>query len=164
MAGTSSSTRKQPASIIARYNERCLVAPAPEIRQQLLQRYSEIKRTVSQAPAEQSNSFLQSALRPIERRHVGFNDGVVRPPSTFRPGMSLAAQLAERAPLRGTVNVVVVMVDFADKKFTASQTKAHFATLWFQEGSNSVRDYYRDVSNGAVTITVRMIHYSKLTP
>jgi len=141
----------KPTRIVAHYSERCLVAPAPEVRQQLLHRFNEVKRSLAQSP---ENDLLQSVIRPVEKRRAGFNDGVVRPPSTFRPGASLAAQLAERAPLRGAVNVIVVLVDFSDKKFTASQTKEHFAKLWFEENTNSVRDYYRDVSNGAVTIQV----------
>lgn len=139
-----------PANVVAAYEERCLVAPAPEIRARMLQRYHEIKASMAETP---EHSFLRQVLRPVERRSVGFNDGVVRPPSTFSPGLSLFRQLQERAPLRGTVNVVVIMIDFSDKKFTAAQTKEHYAKLWFENNTNSVRDYYRDVSNGAVTIT-----------
>lgn len=149
MAETSCKQQQQPGTIVASYSERCLVAPAPEIRKQLLRRYKEIKQSIQETP---EHSFLNAVLRPVEKRHVGFNDGVVRPPSTFRPGVSFSAQLAERAPLRGTVNVIVVMVDFSDKKFTASQSNEHYAKLWFEENTNSVRDYYRDVSNGLVTI------------
>lgn len=144
----------KPRQVIARYSERCLVAPSPEVRKQLLGQYNEIKASLSQADEP---SFLQSVLRPVEKRHVGFNDGVVRPPQSFAPGVSRMAQVAERAPLRGAVNVIVVLVDFSDKKFTASQTNEHFAKLWFEENTNSVRDYYRDVSNGAVTIQARTL-------
>lgn len=138
-----------PETVVAHYSDRCLVAPSPEVRQQLLHRYNQIQRLLSESP---ENALLQSVLRPVEKRRKGFNDGVVRPPSTFRPGVSQAEQLAQRAPLRGAVRVIVVLVDFADKKFTATQTKEHFDKLWFEENSNSVRDYYYDVSNGAVTI------------
>ncbi|XP_024397318.1 uncharacterized protein [Physcomitrium patens] len=134
-------------TVIASYEERCLVAPSPEVRQQLLERYEQIKNSL--APEA---SILRQVLRPVERRPAGFNDGVVRPPSTFSPGTPLRAQLAERAPLRGAVNVAVIMVDFSDKKFSSSQTKDHFEKLWFEENTNSVKDYYRDVSNGAVSI------------
>lgn len=143
-----------PANVVASYNERCLVAPSPEIRAQLLRRYHEIKASMTETP---EHSFLRQVLRPVERRHVGFNDGVVRPPSTFGPSLSMAAQLKQRAPLRGTVNVIVVMVDFSDKKFTATQTKEHYSKLWFEDGTNSVKDYYRDVSNGVVTITGEVV-------
>lgn len=140
-----------PENVVAHYSERCLVAPSPEVREQLLHRYNQIQQLLSESP---ENALLQSVLRPVEKRRKGFNDGVVRPPSTFRPGVTLAEQLADRAPLRGAVRVIVVLVDFADKKFTATQTKEHFNKLWFEEKSNSVRDYYHDVSNGAVTIQV----------
>lgn len=129
--------------------DRCLVAPHPEVRQRLLTRYNEIKATIAQSS---ELSFLRSVLRPIERRPPGFNDGLLRPGPTFRPGMTFAAQLKERVLLRGDVNVIVVLVDFSDQKFTPSQTKEHYAKLWFQEGSNSVKDYFRDVSNNKVDI------------
>lgn len=128
--------------------DRCLVAPHPTVRKRLLERYNEIKTTISDSP---EHSFLGAVLRPIERRPPGFNDALLRPGHTFQPGLSFAAQL-QRAPLRGAVNVIVVMVDFSDKKFTADQTKEHYAKLWFEEGTNSVKDFYHDVSNGAVDI------------
>uniref|UniRef100_A0A7I4AMP4 Peptidase M6-like domain-containing protein n=1 Tax=Physcomitrium patens TaxID=3218 RepID=A0A7I4AMP4_PHYPA len=140
------------ASIVVRphaMEDRCLVAPHPEVRQRLLTRYNEIKATIAQSS---ELSFLRSVLRPIERRPPGFNDGLLRPGPTFRPGMTFAAQLKERVLLRGDVNVIVVLVDFSDQKFTPSQTKEHYAKLWFQEGSNSVKDYFRDVSNNKVDI------------
>ena len=143
-----------PANVVAVYEERCLVAPSPEIRAQLLERYHAIKASMAETP---EHALLRQVLRPVERRQVGFNDGVVRPPSTFRPGLSLAAQLKERAPLRGIVNVIVVMIDFSDKKFTSTQTKEHYSKLWFEDNTNSVKDYYRDVSNGAVSITGEVV-------
>lgn len=115
----------------------------------MLERYNEIKQSIANSP---ELSFLGSVLRPIERRPPGFNDALLRPGNTFRAGTAFAAQLAEHAPLRGDVNVIVVMVDFTDKKFTRTQTKEHYAKLWFEEGANSVKDYFRDVSGGAVDI------------
>lgn len=141
-----------PAAIVVKPYSRedcCLVAPHPQVRRRLLERYNEIKQNIANSPEQ---SVLGSVLRPIERRPPGFNDGLHRPGNTFRPGMAFAAQLAERAPLRGAVNVIVVMVEFTDKRFTKDQTKEHYAKLWFEEGTNSVKDFYHDVSNGAVDI------------
>jgi M6 family metalloprotease-like protein len=120
------------------------------VRRRLLDRYNEIKQSIADSP---ELSFLGAVLRPLEKRPPGFNDALLRPGNTFRPGMTFAAQLAaQRAPLRGPVNVIVVMVDFSDKKFTKDQTKEHYAKLWFEKGTNSVADYFHDVSNGAVDI------------
>lgn len=130
--------------------DRCLVAPHPTLRRRLLERYNEIKHSLANSP---ELSFLGAVLRPTEHRPPGCNDGLLRPGNTFSPGMTFAAQLAaDRAPLRGDINVIVVLVDFSDSKFSRTQTKEHYANLWFKENSNSVRDYFRDVSNGAVNI------------
>ncbi|KAG0603916.1 hypothetical protein M758_10G130200 [Ceratodon purpureus] len=141
-----------PASVIVRphsVEDRCLVAPHPTVRKHLLEKYNEMKERLADSS---EMSFLREVLRPIERRPPGFNDALLRPGNTYRPGMTFAAQLAERTPLRGDVNVIVVMVDFSDKKFTESQTKEHYTKLWFEEGANSVKDYFKEVSNGAVDI------------
>ena len=60
---------------------------------------------------------------------------------------------ADRAPLRGTLRVIVVLVDFSDKHMT--QTKQHYKDLFFSTGvipTKSVREYYQDVTNGLIDI------------
>jgi immune inhibitor A len=51
----------------------------------------------------------------------------------------------------------MIMIDFSDKKLTVAQTQEHYSKLWFEDGTNSVKDYYRDVSNGSVTITGKVV-------
>jgi immune inhibitor A len=137
----------------------CLVAPSKEVRGHILARFKEIKDRIDHESTESSTmSVHRTLLRPRERRSPGLNDGLVRPGNTFQPGLSLAAAArAERTKLRGTINVIVVLVDFSDKKFAASQTATHYEKLWFDVGSNSVRDYYRDVSNNAVDIVGQVV-------
>jgi immune inhibitor A len=58
-----------------------------------------------------------------------------------------------RAPLHGTLRVIVVMVDFKDKVIT--KKKKHFEELFFSEGkvkTGSVKEYFKEVSNGKVNI------------
>ena len=60
---------------------------------------------------------------------------MIIPPDEFSPDTSLRsirAAAAERAPLRGVVRVVVVLVEFSDKAMTA--TAAHFKDLFFSTG------------------------------
>ncbi|XP_024392239.1 uncharacterized protein [Physcomitrium patens] len=129
--------------------DRCLVAPSPKVRKQVLQKFKDLKRLLGQSAG---HSILRTLLRPVERRPPGFNDGLLRPHNTFRPGTSLAAARAARQRPRGVCNVAIVLVDFIDKKFEAEQDLAHYQRLWFGEGTNSVRDYFRDVSKNLVDV------------
>jgi immune inhibitor A len=64
----------------------------------------------------------------------------------------------ERAPLRGNVRVIVVLVDFSDRPM--SQTADHFRDLFFSTGklpNGSVREYYTEVTGGLVTITGEVV-------
>jgi len=92
---------------------------------------------------------------PLDRG--GFNDGLIKPGTELPLGMPLRTarrQALERAPLRGQVRVLVVLVDFSDKPM--STTADHFKELFFSEGKlphGSVREYYTEVSAGKIKIT-----------
>jgi immune inhibitor A len=63
-------------------------------------------------------------------RRLGFDDGVIVPPEEFPFGTSLARirdAAAERAPLRGTVRVIAVLVDFSDKAMTTTADHSAFS-------------------------------------
>ena len=97
------------------------------------------------------------AIRAAEPRMLGFNDGVVIPPEEFplgtAPSVIRAAAARTAAPLRGTVRVIVVLVEFSDKSM--GQTRKHFEDLFFSLGvlpKKSVREYYRDVTHGLIDI------------
>ncbi|WP_199611661.1 M6 family metalloprotease domain-containing protein [Flocculibacter collagenilyticus] len=62
-----------------------------------------------------------------------------RPDKTRAHNHSLDA-----APVVGVRKALALLVDFSDKKATTS--KSHFNDLLFDVGSNSMRDYYREVS------------------
>ena len=126
---------------------RCAVSMSPEARDKL---------KAALASARATAGFPESlSMRAAEPHGMGFNDGVIIPPETFPVGTSpsvIRSAAADRAPLRGTLRVIVVLVDFSDKHMT--QTQQHFRDLFFQQGgaTKSVRDYYSEVTNGLIDI------------
>jgi immune inhibitor A len=128
---------------------RCMVAPHPD----LLERIKSTMRSLAARGGLPSGLRLRAA----EPRRLGFNDGVIVPPEDFPLGTapSLIRSMAARisAPLRGTVRVIVVLVDFSDKPMV--QTKNHFEDLFFSLGvlpKKSVREYYREVTHGLIDL------------
>ncbi|MGE5049679.1 MAG: M6 family metalloprotease domain-containing protein, partial [Deltaproteobacteria bacterium] len=126
----------------------CAVSAHPDLRQK-------INEAVNEATTR-GNLPAHFRLRASEPKAYGLNDGTIFPPETFPLGTSPAivrAAAAERAPLRGTVRVIVVLVDFNDRQMT--QTQNHFRDLFFSLGTvptGSVREYYREVTNNLVDI------------
>jgi immune inhibitor A len=128
--------------------ERCMVAPSPDLRER-------IKTAIAALAA--SGALPQGlSLQAAEPRALGLNDGVIIPPEEFAAGTapSIISSAAVRAtgPLRGTVRVIVVLVDFSDKPMT--QTRQHFQDLFFSKGKpqKSVREYYLDVTHGLIDL------------
>jgi immune inhibitor A len=122
----------------------CFVAPHPELLKEMIAKFNELKDRASQ-----ELPIMRSLLRLREPRSPGFNDGLLHLDQDFAP---------QRAPLTGAINVVVILVDFADKQFTAgTQTAAHYKDLWFGVGNNSVNDFYREVSDDKVEITGEVV-------
>lgn len=128
----------------------CAVAPSPDLRRRLQER----------AASARGLDALPSGLGG-QRRFFGLDDGVVVPPDRFPPGAS-AAQVrraaAARAPLRGQVRVVVVLVDFPDRSM--SRSPAEFQELFFSRGSSttgSVNDYFAEVSGGLLDVVGEVV-------
>jgi immune inhibitor A len=128
---------------------RCAVAPSPELDER-------IKEAIWTLQG-QADDLLSHRLRPrLEPERPGYNDGLIVPPEEFPVGTPLdviRSAAADRAPLRGTVRVVVVLVEFADEAIT--RTADRFRDLFFSTGvipTGSVREYYTEVTNGLVTI------------
>jgi len=132
----------------------CAIAPAPELRDRLKAELANLR--------ESSLSGLAQSLSICrDPRRLGFNDGVIIPPSEFELGTAFSAirgAAAERAPLRGAVRVIVVLVDFSDRVMV--QPNSHFRDLFFSTGvlpHGSVKEYYREVSGGLVDITGEVV-------
>jgi immune inhibitor A len=128
---------------------RCLIPPSPELREELK---AELARINAEA------ALIGPALRIAEPRRPGYNDGLIVPGDHFDVGTPLErvrSEAAVRAPLRGTVRVVVVLVDFEDQPLDARYDRRHYEDLFFSMGmvpTGSVREYFREVSAGLVDI------------
>ncbi|HJU40631.1 MAG TPA: M6 family metalloprotease domain-containing protein [Tahibacter sp.] len=136
------------------WSDFCAVAPSPELKQRLKAELAQARRTL--APSIAASVGLARSPRVL-----GFNDGVIVPPDAFpagTPQAAIRAVAAERAPLRGAVRVIVVLVDFSDRAMAA--TAAHFSDLFFSTGkvaTGSVREYYREASGGVVDIVGEVV-------
>jgi len=133
---------------------RCLIAPHPDLKKKL---DAEIKKLKTHA----GKMLLPENIKISGPSSVGLNDGLIYPGTMFPVGTT--AEVAKRAglnraPLRGTVRVIIVLVDFSDKVMTT--TKAHYEQLFFSLGSiatGSVREYYREVTHGLVDIQGQVV-------
>ncbi|MFN0094675.1 MAG: M6 family metalloprotease domain-containing protein [Dehalococcoidia bacterium] len=131
----------------------CAVAPSPELRERLTSEVARLRRGRGAA----------AELIGVSRgpRWPGFDDGTILPPEEFPAGTAAArirAAAAERAPLRGSVRVIVVLADFSDKAMTATQQ--HFRDLFFSTGviaTGSVKEYYREATHGLVDIVGEVV-------
>src|SRR5262245_2972192 len=133
--------------------ERCAVAPSPELRERMKNELASLRTA--------KDSVLTPFVRIGEPQRPGLNDGIIIPPEEFPLGTPLSAiraAIQERAPLAGTVRVIVVLVDFSDRPMV--QTAAHFNDLFFSTGvmpTKSVREYYQDVTHGIIDIQGQVV-------
>jgi immune inhibitor A len=135
-------------------NTFCAVSASPELRERVRAATAEARRA-----AGLPEVGLGSLLR--EPRRLGFNDGVIRPPSSYPSGTSLRAirnAAVDRAPLRGPVRVLVVLIDFPDKSF--GEQTSRFQDLFFSTGvvpTGSVTEYFRDVTGGLIEVVGEVV-------
>jgi immune inhibitor A len=140
--------------VVAVWSDFCAVAPSPELRSRLNDELDRLRAT----PGEVLADNLAISRSP---RRLGFDDGVIIPPAEFplgTPTSAIRGAAADRAPLRGAVRVVVVLVDFSDKPMT--ETVSHFNDLFFSTGvmpNGSVKEYYREVTNGLVDLVGEVV-------
>jgi immune inhibitor A len=130
---------------IAVWSDFCAVAPSPELKQQMK---AQLERTRSRSASARAFGLARQPRWP------GFNDGVIIPPDEYPAGTSsstIRRAALDRAPLRGAVRVIVVLVDYSDKHMT--ETAAHFNDLFFSTGvlpHGSVKEYFTEVTGGLV--------------
>jgi immune inhibitor A len=130
-----------------------MVAPSPELNDKI--------RKELQAFSGQFSTAGALKLRATQPRYEGFNDGLIIPPEEFPLGTSpsvIRNQALERAPLRGTVRVIIVLVDFSDRAMAA--TAAHFEQLFFSTGmvpTGSVREYFTEVTHGLIDLQGQVV-------
>ena len=141
-------------SAVAVWSDFCAVAPSPELKEKMKADLADAKKG-SKSPLADVFAIARGP------RRLGFDDGVIIPPDQFPVGTSYAAiraAAAERAPLRGAVRVIVVLVQFSDHAI--GQTAGHFNDLFFSTGvlpNGSVREYYREATGGLVDITGEVV-------
>ncbi len=132
---------------------RCCVAPHPDLQRRI--------RAALEAARANADPIIQPMLRVQETRRIGFNDGLIIPGDQLPLGTppSVVRSFAlQRAPLRGAVRVIVVLIDFPDQQM--AQTQAHFRDLFFSTGvlpNGSVREYFTEVTGGLVTIVGEVV-------
>jgi immune inhibitor A len=131
------------------WSDFCAVAPSPELKERLKSELAAVKKR-ARSPLAQAFAIARTP------RPLGFDDGVIVPPEHFpvgTPYSKIRSMAAERAPLRGTVRVIVVLVEFSDRAMGADV--AHFNELFFSTGvlpHGSVTEYYNEVTGGLVDI------------
>jgi immune inhibitor A len=141
-------------SAVAIWSDFCAVAPSPALKDRLKADLAEARNSLGTPLAE----VLSVARGP---RRLGFDDGVIIPPDQFPVGTALSAirgAASDRAPLRGAVRVIVVLVQFSDKAL--GQEAAHFNDLFFSSGvlpHGSVKEYYKEVTAGQVDIVGQVV-------
>ncbi|BAV07758.1 immune inhibitor A [Filimonas lacunae] len=129
--------------------QRCMIAPSPEVKLQL-------KKELKRLKDLSANQTLSNLLSPRQKKRVGLNDGLIMPGKVFPLGTSAEAvrkNAVQRQLLRGALRVVVVLVEFSDKKL--SYDKQHYEDLFFSTGvvpTGSVNEYYQEVSGGIISI------------
>ena len=129
-------------------DDRSMVSPSPELRKKIKEELEELRGA--------SSGLVRTMLRAKQRIPVGMNDGLIYPGSIFPVGTAVGViqrAAAERAPLRGAIRVIVVLVEFSDKTF--DQPTQHYEDLFFSTGvlnDGSVKEYFDEVTNGLVDI------------
>lgn len=133
--------------------ERSLVAPSPELRERIKQELDSLRGA--------SSAMMSMLLRAQRRTPIGMNDGLIYPGQVFPLGTSaltVSRAAAERAPLRGVIRVIVVLVEFGDQTF--SESAQHYEDLFFSNGvlpNGSVREYFTEVTNAMVDIQGQVV-------
>ena len=134
--------------------DRCTVAPSPELNDRIRQEVTRLEGT-------KRVKELTARVKIPEPKSPGLNDGLIIPGSYFPLGTSIErvrSAAADRAPLHGTLRVIVVLVDFSDQ--VMAETLQHFEELFFSTGvlaNGSVKEYFDEVTNGLVTITGQVV-------
>ena len=109
MARHKKAVRSSPDPLDLR--ERCCVAPSPRLRERMVQELHALSE------ARDMNFGGRIVIEPQKR--TGFNDGMILPGSEYplgTPRSVVRSAAAARSPLRGSVRVIVVLVDFATRR------------------------------------------------
>src|SRR4051812_48397342 len=129
----------------------CLAPPRPDVLGQM-------RAELAEARAGVKSSAMAALLSIKTPRMFGLDDGTILPPEEFAIGTESAeirAAALTRAPLRGNLNVLVVLVQFPDREMR--RPNVDFESLFFIPSANSVHDFYSEASGGLIGITGRVV-------
>jgi immune inhibitor A len=147
-----------------RTEERCLVEADPSLQERLSSALATLRDSAEDSAYAEAD--LAARLRiQLERTNkpIGMDDGLIIPGREFPLGTSVQTvrnAAADRAPLRGTVNIVVVLVEFSDRKMDARHTREYFEQLFFSTGvllNGSVKEYFDEVTHGMIQIEGQVV-------
>ncbi|KAK9481983.1 immune inhibitor A peptidase M6-domain-containing protein [Lipomyces starkeyi] len=146
-------TKKNMSSNLHCNDERpCLVPPHPDLCARLQQHPNFVT-----PPAMATHAHGHPSLSGRTGTRLGLNDGTIFPESHFETAVSssrISRAALERTPLRGTIRVAIVLVDFSDKQMKSGATQ-NFQDLFFSTGkltTGSVTEYYTEVSGGKIAL------------
>ena len=131
---------------------RTLIPPHPDLEDELIKEINKLRK---------SKSIMSEKITIRNTKPVGMDDGLIYPGTLYPVGTTAAiarAGAADRAPLTGTVRIIVVLVNFSDK--TITQPVSHYQQLFFSLGTyatGSLREYFREVSNNSVDIQGQVV-------
>jgi len=131
-----------------------MAPPHPTLLKKIKRDFTRMKKEAGKKEA------LGQLLHIRERARPGMNDGLIYPGDSFpagTPTQLIRRAAANRTPLRGTIRVIVVLVDFPDKQFTAAHNVAHFENLFFSQTTTSVREYFADASNSLIDVVGEVV-------
>ncbi|MGH1491832.1 MAG: immune inhibitor A domain-containing protein, partial [Acidimicrobiales bacterium] len=120
----------------------CIVSPSPELEERILNTREQI--LAGKAPPAKGTKKLVDA--------VSYGLIVGRPSGTR--AHTLVSPTKDFAPVTGTRQAVVLLIDFEDEP--ATQTQDHFEQMLFSVGSypgGSMRDFYLEASYGQLDVT-----------
>lgn len=131
----------------------CSVAPHPELQHRMQVALASLRASADPAVAP---------LLTLRAPHApGLDDGMIVPPDELN-AESAQAMLRTAAvrpqPLRGDVNVLVILVETTDRRF--GRPASQIEDLFFSRGKlphGSVTEYYAEASAGAVTIAGKVV-------
>lgn len=143
----------------------CRVGPAPNV-------LTAIRREIQTNSWTADDILFRSASLRIGIEHSahrpGFNDGVFYPEEHLPVGLSRTAALRPSVRTRvrrttGNINILAILVDFSDNEGQCPPKDFQDRLFSLNEyPTSSLRDYYREVSYGALDVTGRVIGWLRM--